>query len=72
MENGLKVMLFFGAAAIVFYLFSKILEICNLSKTKFESIGAGVLLCLIVAAFLLIFGFENPGASEPWERLQRK
>lgn len=72
MENGLKVMLFFGSVAILFFLFSKIIEVCNLSKTKFESISAVVILFLVVAVFILIFGFDSAGAPKSWERLQRK
>jgi hypothetical protein len=72
MENALNVMVFFAVAALIFYFFSKILDVFKLAKSKIDSIGSVVLLCLIAIVFLFIFKPKNFYVPDPWERSQRR
>ncbi|MGY4828218.1 hypothetical protein ACVNIS_06550 [Sphaerotilaceae bacterium SBD11-9] len=71
MENGLKVMLFLGCAAALFFFLSKVFSAFGKSKSKSETVFAVVLLIVVVIAFVVIFGVSST-SSAPWERLQRR
>jgi tellurite resistance protein TehA-like permease len=71
-ENGIQVMLFLGGSAALFFLLSKVFGTLGKSKTKAETIAAGILLPAVVVAFVAIFGISFGDSIPPWEGARRR
>jgi predicted PurR-regulated permease PerM len=71
-ENVLKVMAFFGAAALLLYFASVIIKFYGKKKSYLEAVISCLLVVFVFIAFFACFGPFVTGGGEQWDGFHRR